>query len=112
MNYTVIAQPFDMGTIKDKALKPLEEASEAREAVQRYAQSGYLGVDASVPGNMGVFVGTMRNKAIYECCDTLQATFNLLSALGVTQRELTDAMGQVHAHNEARGRYAEAGDDA
>lgn len=105
MSYTVTAQPFDTGTIKDKALKPLEEASEAREAVQRYARSGHLGDDAGDMGRMGVFVGAMRTKAVYECCDTLQATFNLLSALGVTQEELTNAMGQVHARNEERGRY-------
>lgn len=100
MSYTITAQPFSMGTLKDKALKPLEEASEAREATQRYAQA-----DKDREGHMAELVSAMRNSAIYECCDTLQATFNLLAGLDVSQSELTDAMDQVHAHNVERGRY-------
>lgn len=87
-----------MGSLKDKALKPLEEASEAREAVQRYWPA--RGSD------MEEMRDNLRHKALYECCDVLQATCNLLAALGVDQAELDRTMREVTAHNEARGRYA------
>lgn len=38
-----------------------------------------------------------------ECCDVIQATCNLLAALGVT--DLTDAMAACERRNEERGRY-------
>lgn len=90
MRYWVHVDTFDDGDMKVKAMKPLEEASEAREATQRYEAGGD---DAE------------RDKAVYECCDVLTATLNLLVALGVTQAELDATVAEVHDNNEARGRY-------
>lgn len=97
MRYWVKCETFDIGDAKDKALKPLEEASEAREAVQVYWPARRSGI--------GEMRDNLRRKALYECCDTLQATCNLLAMLGATQQELDETMETVRSHNEERGRY-------
>lgn len=97
MRYWVKSETFDMGSMKDKALKPLEEASEAREAVEAYWPTRHSDITETREN--------LRHKAIYECCDTLQATCNLLAALGVTQQDLDATMDRVHEHNRERGRY-------
>lgn len=98
MRYWVQCETFSMGSLKEKALKPLEEASEAREAVQTwYDHAPVTSYESGVE---------LRDKAVYECCDTLQATCNLLAALGVSQEELDETMRDVRKSNEGKGRYA------
>lgn len=104
MKYLVKADTFDMGGIKDKALKLLEEASEAREAAQRWANGCNTDDMAG-----SIKRERVRKHAVYECCDTLQATFNLLAALGVTQEELDATMAEVRQRNAVRGRYGTTG---
>ena len=81
---------------KAQALKPLEEAAEAFGAWQvlqgTYATNGSLTEYA-------------RRRAVDECCDVIQATCNLIAALGVT--DLTDAMAACERRNRERGRYGD-----
>ena len=46
-----------------------------------------------------------RERTIEECCDVIQATCNLLSALGVT--DMTEAMAACERRNRERGRYGD-----
>ena len=86
---------------KAQALKPLEEAAEVYAAWQDYVRTkswsndwdGYL-------ANTGALI-----SLIDECCDVIQATCNLLAALGVT--DITDAMAACERRNEERGRYGD-----
>ena len=82
---------------KAQALKPLEEAAEAFGAWQRLdGLSGYLTEDG---------VEAYATSLVDECCDVIQATCNLLAALGVT--DLTDAMAACERRNDERGRYGD-----
>lgn len=75
---------------KWQALKVLEEASEAVEATKRW-----LAMRDTDDGELRPFV-------IDECADVIQATVNLLAALGV--EDMGPAMAECRARNEARGR--------
>lgn len=44
-----------------------------------------------------------RSDVVDECCDVIQATCNLLAAMGVT--DLTEAMAACERRNKERGRY-------
>lgn len=44
-----------------------------------------------------------RSAVVDECCDVIQATCNLLAALGVD--DLTEAMAACERRNRERGRY-------
>lgn len=90
MSYTVRVEPFDMGDLRDKQRKVVEEAAECFAAVENYRMT-----------EDGVHIV----RAAYEACDVMQATLNLLAALGVSQDALDLAMESVRLHNEARGRY-------
>ena len=87
MRYWVHVDTFDVGDLKGKATKVLEEASEAR------SWGGPLGEEQR------------RRHALVECCDTIQAALNLAAALGATQAELDRAMEAVRLANEERRRY-------
>ena len=80
---------------KAQALKPLEEEAEVFSAWQRLdGIRDYLtdyGVEA------------YTTSIVDECCDVIQATCNLLAALGVT--DLTEAMAACERRNRDRGRY-------
>ena len=91
MRYWVHADTFDIGDLKGKATKVLEEASEACEEARSW---GRLQAD-----------GHERRHALMECCDVIQAALNLAAALGATQAELDRAMEDVRRANEERGRY-------
>jgi hypothetical protein len=93
MRYWVHADTFDVGDLKGKATKVLEEASEACEAARSWERA---------PGDA---TPLMRRNAITECCDVIQAALNLAAALGATQAELDLAMRDVRRANEERGRY-------
>lgn len=78
---------------KGQALKPLEEAAEVFGAWQ--------GLDAmrDVPARRD-----MRDDLIGECMDTVQATANLLAAIGATQGEVDAAIKRMDERNVDRGR--------
>ena len=73
---------------KAQALKPLEEAAEVFGAWQRF---------------YGCPTKTNEELLVDECADVIQATCNLLAALGVT--DMTGAMRRCERRNEERGRY-------
>jgi len=73
MRYWVHADTFDVGDLKGKATKVLEEASEACEAARSWERA---------PGDA---TPLMRRNAITECCDVIQAALNLAAALGATR---------------------------
>lgn len=91
MRYWVHADTFDINDLKGKAIKVLEEASEACEAARSWG--GPLGEEQR------------RRHALAECCDVIQAALNLAAALGATQAELDRAMEDVRRANEERRRY-------
>ena len=86
---------------KAQALKPLEEAAEVFGAWQDYERTKDCGYD------WDEFLE--HNNALIdlvdECCDVIQATCNLLSALGVT--DMTEAMAACEERNRERGRYGD-----
>ena len=84
------SRPFSMGTEKEAALKPLEEAAEAFGAWQEYKRC---------PTEVA------REHVYYECCDTIQAAANLMSRIGATERDFMRAFDDVELNNSARGRY-------
>lgn len=84
--YTIGVKHFDMGTDKEAALKPLEEAAEvfgAWQNIDGYMRNKYV---------MGEAMAALRSSVVYECADVIQATCNLLSRLDVAQAELDEAM--------------------
>lgn len=50
------------------------------------------------------FRDELRRDLIDECLDTVQATVNLLAAVGATQGEVTAAIARLDARNAERGR--------
>lgn len=83
---------------KSIALKPLEEAAELFGAWQDYERTKSWGYDWDefLANNDSLI------DLVDECCDVIQATCNLLAALGVT--DLTDAMAACERRNRERGR--------
>lgn len=88
---------------KAQALKPLEEAAEVFGAWQEWDR--YHSKSAVFDGPMAESAAAMKSAIVDECCDTIMATCNLLSALGVTN--LTGAMDACVRRNEERGRYGD-----
>lgn len=83
-------EPFVMGTEKEAALKPLEEAAEVFGAWQEYKRCP---------------TSTARERVYYECCDTIQAVANLMSRLGAKECDFVRAFDDVELNNYACGRY-------
>ncbi len=73
---------------KAQAIKVVEEAAEVFGAWQTWVDGGWRAGD--------------RRALIGECADVIQATCNLLDALGVVDME--QHMEECRARNEARGR--------
>lgn len=90
--YTIGVEPFDIWSAKHTALKPLEEAAEVFGAWQTYKAEG---------------TAYTREGVIYECCDAIQATGNLLYHIGADNDEVADMMRKVTENNRARGRYGD-----
>ena len=98
-------RPFaGVATDKAHALKPLEEAAEIYGAWQACANDCESPVCRECHNASRGLCGTYTSL-VDECCDTILATCNLLSALGVT--DLTDAMAACEKRNEERGRYGD-----
>lgn len=88
---------------KAQALKPLEEAAEVFAAWQEWDR--YHSALAVFDGPKAECAKAMKACIVDECCDVIQATCNLLAALGVD--DLTEAMAECERRNEERGRYAD-----
>ena len=87
-------RPFP-GAVPDKAqaLKPLEEASEVREAWSLLDGMLSIGLDGEHE----------REMLLDEIADCIQACANLAAALGVD--DLTPYLAQCEERNRRRGRY-------
>lgn len=81
---------------KGQALKPLEEAAEVFGAWQE--------LDSMRPTTSKRDWVDMRNRLIDECMDTVQATVNMLAAIGATQGEVDAAIRRLDERNGDRGR--------
>ena len=94
-DYTVlVVHTFEMGTEKDAALKPLEEAAEVYSAWQF--------VDQAHERQDGVMEGCWKNTLAEEIADCIQACCNLAARHCV---DLKQAMHEVELKNWKRGRY-------
>lgn len=80
---------------KAQALKPLEEAAEVFAAWQTWDEAVRHGDD--------LHCNYLKKCLVDECCDVIQATCNLLAALGVD--DLAEAMAACEERNRERGRY-------
>lgn len=83
----------DVSDSKGQALKPLEEAAEVFGAWQEFDSM------RNVPAWRD-----MRDDLIDECMDTVQATVNMLAAVGATQGEVDAAIKRMDERNGDRGR--------
>lgn len=81
---------------KAQALKPLEEAAEAFGAWQE--------LDSMRRSPFFSAWRDMRDDLIDECLNTVQATVNLLAAVGATQGEVDAAIRRMDERNCERGR--------
>ena len=88
--------PFDMGGMKQKALKPLEEAADVFAAWQRYHSACELNMAKS---------GYAAIMLMEEIADCIQACCNLAAAVGVG--DLTPYMESCEQRNRERGRYGD-----
>lgn len=93
--YMLMVEPFEMGTPKESAVKPLEEAAEAFAAWQDVERDALESDGLSVP----------LNHVLYECCDVIQAACNLMWRMGATDTQVMAAMCAVTRQNDAFGRY-------
>ena len=94
-DYEFKVSAFNMGSAKDKALKPLEEAAEVFGAWQNFTK-------ADCKSERLIHT---RSDVVYECCDVIQATVNLLYYLGASNDEVSFMMRKVFEANKAMGRY-------
>ena len=88
---------------KAQALKPLEEAAEVFAAWQEWDR--YHSAHAVFDGPKAECAKAMKACIVDECCDVIQATCNLLAALGVD--DLAEAMAACERRNDERGRYGD-----
>lgn len=100
-------RPLDaLKTQRECALKLLEEASEACEAMKQHEKvcalmTGELSVDARV----SIEADSIRTSALRELADVLQVVANCLWALRATQREVDYAISHVQGSNHKRDRH-------
>lgn len=88
---------FTLGTEREAALKPLEEASEAREAWQMLNHTRESG-NPIVAVMWGKYLDDLAN----ELADCITACCNLAERYGI---DLQAALDRVERHNRERGRY-------
>ena len=87
----------DVKLSKAQALKPLEEAAEVFGAFQYLSDLLH-----TKNGNGPYETVDDGQELIDECCDTIQATANLLAAIGI--KDAVKPMFQCLQRNRARGR--------
>ena len=85
----------DVGDGKGQALKPLEEAAGVFGAWQKCDDMRYA---------TATIREASRGDLIDGCMDTVQATANLLAAIGATQGEVDAAIKRMDGRNGDRGR--------
>lgn len=86
---------------KGQAMKVLEEAAEVLEAWKAYEdQQNDYWRNSDVMDDLGVRLS--EKSLLDECADVIQATCNLLAAIGV--EDMSDAMRECEMRNRARGR--------
>ena len=84
---------------KERALKPLEEAAEIHGAWQAMASAELA------HGGDCVLARLWRKRLLDECADVIQATLNLVAALGV--EDFRPWMDECERRNRERGRIAD-----
>lgn len=87
---------FYLGSDKDAALKPLEEAAEAFAAWQR------LDLEYARANDEKAYMTALRGAMAYEIADVIQAACNLATRYDL---DLESALKDVEKHNRERGRY-------
>lgn len=94
---------FEMGTPKEAALKPLEEAAEAFGAWQRTQRCGDLDEDDGLSTAELVSLEALCMVGLAdELADCIQACVNLAARYNI---DLQYAMDRCRERNEDRGRY-------
>lgn len=88
---------FELGTSKEAALKLLEEAAEAFGAWQTY--------NRCVCDGRFELSKKARENLIYECCDVIQATVNLMARFANSDEEIYSTMRRMRENNMKLGRY-------
>ena len=97
--YTLTVHPFEMGTEKEAALKPLEEASEVYSAWQTM-DMWYRAVNPEPVS--GTIIMPRRTHLANELADVVQAACNLAARYDI---DLSAALRRVERKNRERGRY-------
>lgn len=99
---TITVHTFRHGTEKEAAVKPLEEASEAREAAQQL--QGLIDVEPMLVHSkeLDELVDSQRMVLADEIADTITACCNLAARYGL---DLQAAIDRVEVRNRERGRY-------
>lgn len=99
---TITVRPFRMGAEKDAALKPLEEASEAREAAQQL--QGLIDIEPMLVQSKELtdLIDSHRLLLADELADCVTACVNLAARYGL---DLQAAIDRVEQRNRERGRY-------
>lgn len=97
---TMTVRPFRMGTDKEVALKPLEEAAEVYGAWQ---DADWCGSPSPTCGRSEVAGVCDAYAALAdELADCVTACVNLADRYGI---DLQAALDRVESHNRERGRY-------
>lgn len=99
---TITVRTFECGTEKEAALKPLEEASEAREAAQQL--QGLIDVEPKLVHSkeLADLIDSQRVLLADEIADCITACVNLAERYHI---DLQAAIGRVEERNRERGRY-------
>lgn len=107
-------KPLDaLKTQRECALKLLEEASEACEAMKRHEKVCALMTDEPlVAARVSIEADSIRTSALRELTDVLQVVANCLWALRATRREVDGAISHVQGSNHERGRHEVDGANA
>ncbi len=93
----------DIRVNKQQVLKPLAEAAEVLGAYQRVERAALDALAAGGSETESMWASIVEARDLLdECADVIQATCNLLAALGVD--DLAPAMERCRARNAARGR--------
>lgn len=104
MEYRIKVDTFDMGELKERALKPLEEAAEVFGAWQLYKEWSDVSQVDSDDETRKLNVAYALNMANLadEIADCIQACCNLANTYGI---DLQEAMDRCNYRNWKRGRY-------
>ena len=98
---TITVKPFKMGTEKESALKPLEEAAEVYGAWQNMTRYMKNHPDMNY-GLAAIRLSYVRIAFANEIADCITACCNLANRYNI---DLQAAIARVEESNEKRGRY-------